>query len=176
MGRAAAVPLGGAVLAALVTGLSPPVAGSHGDPARAATRGWVRVNQQGYLPGEPQQARLMTTAPVSGTRYRVTDSSGTVVQRGRVPSRSAGSWGRRIRAVYRLDLGALHRPGRYRVSTTGGVSTRSPWFRVSSADAVFGSILDAGVAFDRNQRDGAAVVPGPLQRSPSHLNDGRASV
>jgi len=176
MGRATAVPLGAALVAALVTGLSPQVAGSHADPARAATRGWVRVNQQGYLPGEPKQARLTTTAPVHGTTYRVTDSAGTVVLRGRVPARSTGSWGRRIRAVYRLDLSALHTPGRYRVSTTGGVSTRSPWFRVSSAEAVFGSILDAGVAFDRNQRDGADVVPSPLQRMPSHLNDAHASV
>src|SRR4051812_1106198 len=143
MGRAAAVPLGGGGPPPPRSRLSPPGAGAPRRPAPApsrgggpghppghlprrappappvspppgATRGWVRVNQQGYLPGEPQQAGLMTPAPVSGTRYQVTDSSGTVVQRGRVPARSAGSWGRRIRAVYRLDLGALHRPGRYR--------------------------------------------------------------
>jgi endoglucanase len=176
MARATVAPLGAALVAALVTGLAPQVAGSQAHPARAATRGWVRVNQQGYLPGEAKQARLMTTAPVRGTSYQVTNSSGAVVLRGRVPARPVGSWGRRIRAVYLLDLSALHAPGRYRVSTTGGVSTRSPSFLVSSADAVFGSILDAGVAFDRNQRDGADVPAGSLQRTPSHLNDAHASV
>jgi len=176
MGRATVVPLGAALAALLVTGVQPQVTGSPAASGRASTRGWVRLNQQGYLPGEPKQARLMTTAPVRGTTYRVTDPGGAVVLRGQVPARSEGSWNARIPAVYRLDLSPLRTPGRYRVSTVGGVSARSPWFRVSSAEDVFGPILDAGVAFDRNQRDGADVVPGPLDRRPSHLLDRRASV
>lgn len=139
-----------------------------------AIDGVVRVNQQGYLPDEPKQARLMTSARVTGTHYRVRDSSGRVVLRGRVPAATTGSWNARFPAVYRLDLSALHTPGRYRLSTVGDVVALSPWFRVKSAGRIFGRLLDAGVLFDRNQRDGANVVAGPLHRKPSHLLDRRA--
>jgi endoglucanase len=177
MRRAAVGPLGAMLAAVLAAGLAPQTAASRtADGSRASARGWVRVNQQGYLAGEPKQARLMTTAAVHGTTYRVTDPSGTVVLRGRVPARPTGSWNARVPAVYRLDLGPLRAPGRYRVETHGGVSAHSPWFRIRSVGSVFGPILDAGVAFDRNQRDGADVVAGPLDRRPSHLNDQRASV
>src|SRR3954451_1959410 len=176
MGRAAVVPLGATLLAALVAGLTPSVAGADTHARATSTHGWIRVNQGGYLPGEPKQARLMATATLHGTTYRVTDRSGAVVLRGRVPARPTGSWGPRVRAVYRLDLSGLRTPGGYRISTRGGGSTRLPWFRVSDATRVFGTILDAGVAFDRNQRDGAEVVAGPLHRRPSHLHDRRASV
>jgi endoglucanase len=136
--------------------------------------GLVRVNQQGYLPGEPKQARLMSEAPAIGARYRVTNATGHVVLRGRVPAHSTGSWNARFPAVYKLDLSALRKPGRYRISTTGGVSAHSPWFRVRSAGSIYGTLLDAGVLFDRNQRDGADVVAGPLHRRPSHLLDRHA--
>jgi hypothetical protein len=147
-------------------------------PAIAAPRahGLIRVNQQGYLPGEPKQARLMSDAAVSDAGYRVTDAAGHVVLHGRVPARSTGSWNARYPAVYRIDLTGLRRPGRYRVATTGGVAARSPWFRVETAGRVFGTLLDAGVLFDRNQRDGADIVAGPLHRRPSHLLDRHASV
>jgi endoglucanase len=176
MGRTAVVPLGATLVAALVAGLAPAVAGSDAPASATPTHGWIRVNQGGYLPGEPKQARLMTTAAVHGTTYQVRDSSGAVVLRGRVPARPTGSWGSHVRAVYRLDLSALHAAGRYRVSTRGGVTAGSPWFRVSDAVHVFGPILDAGVTFDRNQRDGADVVAGPLHRRPSHLHDRHALV
>ena len=178
MGRAAVRPLGAALAALLAGGLvAGPAAGPalpRTVPAPGTTHGLVRVNQQGYLPGEPKQARLMTTAPVQDARYRVTDHSGHVVLRGRVPARSTGSWNARFPAVYRLELGRLHRPGRYRIEATGEVTARSPWFRVRRAGDIFGRILRAGVAFDRNQRDGADVVAGPLHRRPSHLHDRRA--
>jgi endoglucanase len=176
MARTAVVPVGVTLMLTLVPGASAATARTHVPSAAMQTRGWIRVNQQGYLPYEHKQARLMTTSPVHGARYRVLDSKGAVVLRGRVPARSTGSWNRHIPAVYRLDLGPLRSPGRYRVSTSGGVSARSPWFRVRGAGEIFGRILDAGVAFDRNQRDGADVVPGPLRRRPSHLNDRHAFV
>jgi endoglucanase len=144
--------------------------------AAPATHGLVRVNQQGYLRLEPKQARLMTEAGVADARFRVTDAAGHVVLRGRVPRRSTGSWNARFPDVYRIDLSRLRRPGRYRLSTTGDVTARSPWFRVRTAGPVFGRLLDAGVLFDRNQRDGADVVPGALHRRPSHLLDRHASI
>ncbi|HEY2879773.1 glycoside hydrolase family 9 protein [Nocardioides sp.] len=180
MRRAAVVPLGAtlaALLAAgLVTALPAGPALPQTAPAPGPAQGRIRVNQQGYLPGEPKQARLMTTAPVHDARYLVTDHAGHVVLRGRVPQHSAGSWNARFPAVYRLGLSRLHTPGRYRVATSGDVTTHSPWFRVRGAGDIFGKILRAGVAFDRNQRDGARVVAGPLHRRPSHLHDRQASI
>jgi endoglucanase len=164
------------VSTALVSGLSAAPAHPRTAAAPDPVRGFVRVNQQGYLPNEPKQARLMTTAPVHGARYVVTDSAGVVYLRGRVPRRSTGSWSPGFPAVYRLDLSPLHSPHRYRVEVRGGVTVRSPWFFVRGARAIFGPMLRAGVAFDRNQRDGYQVVPGPLHRRRSHLNDRDATL
>lgn len=168
-------PLGAGVAGVLVASLLAAPALSHG-ATETQTRGYVRVNQQGYLPGEPKQARLMSSARLNATRYVVTDRHGHPVLRGRVPTRSIGSWNASFPAVYRLDLTRLHRPGRYRISTAGDVTTRSPWFRVLGAGPLFGTLLRYGVLFDRNQRDGADVVAGPLHRRPSHLHDRHGSV
>jgi endoglucanase len=173
MTRATAGSLGAAAAGALVVGL---LAQPAAVAAAPRLHGLVRVNQQGYLPGEPKQASLMADAPVAGARFRVRDDNGKVVLRGRVPAHSTGRWNAHYPAVYRLDLSALHTPGRYRVITSDGVRARSPWFRVRSAGSIFGTLLDAGVSFDRNQRDGADVVAGPLHRLPSHLLDRTASV
>jgi hypothetical protein len=164
-----------ALATGLVTGPLPGAAPASATAAREPVHGLVRVNQQGYLSGEPKQARLMTTAPVHHTSFRVLDTTGHVVLHGRVPGRSTGSWSSRYPAVYRLDLSGLHARGRYRIAVRGGATARSPWFRVQDAGTVFGSILNAGVAFDRNQRDGSDVVAGPLDRQPSHLLDRHAS-
>ena len=64
-----------------------------------------------------------------------------------------------------------HQRGRYRIRTQGAVRTVSPWFEVTSARALFAPMIDHGVAFDQNQRDGDELVAGPLDRQPSHLND-----
>jgi len=179
MGRAVIGRLGAVVGAVVAGALTLPLLATPAlsqSPARAAATGFVRVNQQGYLPREPKQARLMLSARVTGARYAVTDAAGQVVLRGRVPRRPTGSWNAAYPAVYRLDLSALRTPGRYRVSTTAGATARSPWFRVLGPGAVFGTLLRYGVLFDRNQRDGRDVVPGPLHRRPSHLLDRHARV
>src|SRR6478752_4818039 len=79
-------------------------------------------------------------------------------------------------AVYRLDLTGVHVAGRYRVEVVGGATARSPWFSVRGPSNIFGALLRAGVAFDRNQRDGANVVAGQVDRQPSHLNDAQAGI
>ncbi len=106
--------------------------------------------------------------------FRVVDDSDAVVLTGQVPRHSTGAWSHRYPAVYRLDLGGLHTDGRYRVEVDGDATARSPWFFVSGSSDVFGALLRAGVAFDQNQRDGSGVLPGPLDRQPSHLNDAHA--
>jgi len=174
MRRAGVGPLGVAVAGVLVSGVLTTPAQSAGTPAQP--HGRIRLNQQGYLAHESKQARLMAAGPVSGATYRVADAAGHVVLHGPVPAHSTGSWNTSFPAVYRLDLTALRSPGRYRITTQGGVSARSPWFRVRTAGPVFGRILRAGVLFDRNQRDGADIVAGRLHRRPSHLLDRHALV
>jgi endoglucanase len=181
MRRPALVPLGAVLTAALVTGVAGGLPTGTAGTARAATpraavHGVVRVNQQGYLPGEAKQARLMTRASVRGAMFRVVDDSDAVVLTGPVPRHTTGSWSRRYPAVYRLDLTGVRVAGRYRVEVVGGATARSPWFSVRGPSNIFGTLLRAGVAFDRNQRDGANVVAGPLDRQPSHLNDAQAGI
>ena len=149
---------------------------SYAAPASDPVSGVVRVNQQGYLPGEAKQARLMTTRAVRGARFRVVDARGRTRLRGRVPARSVGRWNANYPAVYRLGFGRLRTPGRYRVVVAGTVRTASPWFRVLRPSGLFGTWLRYGVRFDQVQRDGAAVIPGALHRKPSHLLDRRAYV
>src|ERR1700759_4953769 len=72
---------------------------SYAAPA-APVSGVLRVNQQGYLPGETKQARLMTTRRVQGERFRVVDSHGRTRLRGAVPSRAVGRWNAHYPAVY----------------------------------------------------------------------------
>jgi endoglucanase len=166
----------GAMVATLATaqpstGATPTTRGG-----RATVHGLLRVDQQGYLPFETKPVRLMAAAAAGSTAYVVRNGAGHVVLRGRVPARPVGSWSKRFPAVYRIDLQALHARGRYRVSTQGGVTATSPWFRVLGAGAVYGQLLRDGVSFDQVQRDGADQVPGPLHRKPSHLLDRHALV
>jgi endoglucanase len=137
---------------------------------------FVRVNQQGWLRHETKQAILMASGPLGHTTFAVVGHRGHVVLRGTVPSTPVGSWSSRFPAVYRLDLSALHKPGRYRIRTHGAVSISSPHFLVAGAEDLYSPILDHGVAFDQNQRDGDQQLPGPLDRQPSHLNDAQADV
>src|SRR3954452_6645222 len=105
MRAATVIPLG-ATVAALVAGLTLGAvpAGVARTSATDAVPGVVRVNQQGYLPSEPKQARLMMRAPVHDATFRVVDDSDAVVLAGRVPRHTTGSWSHRYPAVYRLDL------------------------------------------------------------------------
>ena len=162
------IPLGGTP-----TRAAPMTAGASTAPA---VRAELRVNQQGYLRREPKSARLMASRELGRTTFEVVDDSGHVALRGRVPAQPAGYWSRSFPAVYRLDLSALHRVGRYRVVTHGAARAASPWFEVTSARVLFAPIIANGVAFDQNQRDGDEMVEGPLNRQPSHLLDRQAGV
>ncbi|OFE17343.1 hypothetical protein BA895_16255 [Humibacillus sp. DSM 29435] len=152
-----------------------------GAPNAAVTTatGVLRLNQQGYLAGEAKQGRLMVTRPLtashSPTTYTVTTDAGRRLFTHTLSLRSLGAWSQHYRAVYAVDLTAVRRPGRYRVTTAGGVST-SAGFEVSDAGTIYGALLTDGVAFDQTQRDGRNVIPGALSRKPSHLNDASATL
>ena len=145
---------------------------SDATPVSDPVTGVVRINQQGYLPGETKQARLMTTRAVEGERFRVVDAQGRTRLRGTVPARPVGKWNARYPAVYRLGFGRLKAIGRYRVVVAGPVRAVSPWFRVLRPGGVFGTLLRDGVRFDQVQRDGQQVVPGRCTASPPTCSTG----
>ena len=149
---------------------------SEATPASVPAAGVVRVNQQGYLPGETKQARLMTTRAVRGERFHVVDAQGRTRLRGTVPSQPVARWNAHYPAVYRLGFDRLTAIGRYRIVVAGAVRTASPWFHVLRPGALFGTWLRDGVRFDQVQRDGQQVIPGALHRKPSHLLDHHAYV
>jgi endoglucanase len=162
------------VLGGLLAGVLIATAGAAPAAASTPVRSVVRVDQAGFTPGETKQAYLMTTAPVHGARFVVTDRTGHRVLSGPVGATSRGPWNATWRAVYPIDLSALHTRGIYRISVTGGAT--SPAFRVQSAADLYGTIVRDGVTFYQTQRDGHDVIPGELRRRPAHLNDRAARV
>jgi endoglucanase len=168
MGLAAGVTVG------VVTGVmvvNSPVA------VNAAVTGFVRVDQVGFLPSETKQAYLMTSGSVSGATFSVVNSSGTAVVTGSVGATSRGSWNSSYPDLYPLDFSSLSTDGTYHIQVSGGgVSASSPGFAIESASALYGTMGSDGVNLFQVQRDGPNVITGALDRQPSHLNDGSASV
>jgi endoglucanase len=154
-----------------------PAAAPHSSPAlgQAARRlPRVRVDQLGYLPGEPKHARLMTAAKVGRVRFAVVDAHGRTALRGR--AHRVGRWNRNYHGVYDVAFTRLREPGRYRIVVRGNAHAVSPAFRVATRKAIYGALLRNGVRFDQVQRDGANVVRGRLGRKPAHLHDRHAHV
>jgi endoglucanase len=144
--------------------------------AASGVAGLVRVNQVGYLPGDTKQAYLMTPAAVTGAHFAVVNAAGHTVYTGTVGRTSRGTWNATYPDVYPIVFTALHTAGTYHVTVSGTAHGSSPTFRIESASSMFGSIVTDGVAFFQVQRDGADVIPGALDRRPSHLNDASATV
>jgi endoglucanase len=164
----------GVALAAAGPAAGSPAAGSPAAGAAPRTiRGLVRVDQVGYAVGEVKRAYLMAEAPADGARFAVLDAGGRTVLSGRV-GRPTGGWNGRYRAVHRIDVTRLRRPGRYRI-VVEGLATPSPAFRVATRRALFGKLVTDTVRFFQVQRDGAHV-PRRLHRRPSHLTDRHATV
>ena len=158
-------PLLAALAAALAAIAAAPLAAFAAAPAAA-----VRVDQLGYAPGESKVAYLLAAHAHPGAPFTVIDSAGAVVLSGTAgPSR--GRWNGRYAAVQPLDLSALTAPGTYRIAVAGPPAATSPAFRIDSAAALFAPRVADVVSFFQVQRDGAHVLPGPLARKPSHLND-----
>jgi endoglucanase len=145
-------------------------------PAEAAVAGLVRVDQVGYLPGDAKSAYLMTPAAVSGATFAVVDAWGHAVLTGKVGGTSRGAWNAAYPDVYPIAFSALTKPGRYHIRVSGAASGTSPQFLVAGADRLYGDLVAHGVSFFQVQRDGANVIPGALDRRPSHLHDAAASV
>ncbi len=175
--RRLAFATGTAALAGLIT-LTVCTTALSAAPVTAASpvAGLVRVNQVGYLPGDAKEAYLMTPAAVSGATFKVVNAAGTTVYTGTVDSTSRGKWNAAYPDVYPLTFTSLHAAGTYHITVSGAASGTSPTFHIESANAMYESVVRDGVAFFQVQRDGANVVPGALNRKPSHLNDASATV
>ncbi|MCC6493389.1 MAG: glycoside hydrolase family 9 protein [Pirellulales bacterium] len=136
--------LAGAALAAL------PPAGK--DAVRAEA--WIRVNQVGYLPGDPKIAVVSSDEPLSG-EFQVGEFRAAI-------GADQGAWGP-FAHNYRLDFSALHTPGRYEVSCG---QTKSPKFAIG-ADA-YRDVPAKLLQFMRLQRCGENPVTG----EKCHQQDG----
>lgn len=72
-----------------------------------------------------------------------------------------------------IDFSRLRIPGTYRLRVG---SSMSPPFLIGSRATVYGPLASRAVLFLEAQRDGAAVIAGPLGRRPAHASDSSARV
>ncbi len=126
--------------------------GSHpagrGAPAPQGDTGVaIRVNQLGYLPDAPKVAVVCVLAPSTISSFRIIDARNRTVFGPRTAD-AAGPFGP-CAATYRLDFGALRRPGVYRIVAAG---ITSPPVRI--ADDVYRGAADSLLAYMREQRSG----------------------
>jgi hypothetical protein len=148
--------------------------GSVGSLRLGATRGAtaaIRVDQLGYVPGETKTAYLLTSRR-KPPQFEVVDDQDETVLSGQAGA-SRGRWNARYRKVRPLDLSSLDDAGTYRVRAAG--ATSAP-FRIAPPATLFGPRVGETVDFFTAQRDGADVIPGPLDRRPAHLHDRRLRV
>lgn len=75
-------------------------------PAAWAEDAWIRVNQIGYLPGDPKIAVLSSAKPLSGS-FQVGEYAADI-------GADQGAWGP-FAHNYRLDFSSVKAPGKYRV-------------------------------------------------------------
>ena len=140
-------------------------------PARAATKGFIRVNQIGYEAGLSARAYLMTTAVVSGVNFSITNSGGTIVASGSIGA-TLGAWG--SYTVYPIDF-TLSAADTYTISVSGVKATTTS-FRVDTPVNLYTTPLANNLYFYENERDGSNFIATPLRTAPGHLNDATATV
>jgi len=174
MRRRGIVALAGLVALLVVVAFSPAAGGAATAAAERAPV-LVRVPQAGALTGVPLHAYVMSPNPLRGERFQLLDGSGHVVRSGPLGG-SAGKWNAAYRAVQPVDLGVLQDTGTYRVRILGSVTATSPAMPVGRPAAVSAKLTQDGTSFFTVQRDGRDVVPGILDRKPSHLLDRTATV
>jgi hypothetical protein len=142
-------------------------------PGRAAGADTiVRVNQVGFVAGDPVRAVVMSSSRVSGVAFRVERTDGARVAGGLI-GREGAAWNARYRHVAAITLGEPIAAGTYRIVVG---PRRSPPFSVEPANSLYGDLVNNSVRFFTAQRDGPDVVPSVLSRRPSHLADARAPI
>ncbi len=164
------------VCAGLALGIAAPSMAAPPASSAASSAAQLRTDQVGYLPADTKVAYLMAPKAITGENYQVVNSSGTAVAKGAVNAKSRGSWNSAYPDVYPIDFSSVSTPGTYHVVVSGAVSAKSDTFKVETAAQLYAPLVAGGVNFFQNQRDGADVIPGALNRKPSHLNDRSATV
>jgi len=129
-----------------------------------------RVNQVGYPAACPKVAFVMAGHTSHSRAFAVLNARGRVMFRGQASSPQR--WSSRY-VVYQLGFGALRTPGVYVLRFAGH---DSPPLRVGDAARLYRVLAGDALAFLQSQRDGAQVIPGPMHRKPSHLDDANAAV
>ena len=140
-------------------------------PGSAAARAYVRVNQVGYVQDGPKQAFLLSTQDHGGEPFDLVGDGRVVAFSGTIGA-DRGVWNDRYGHVNQIDFDAFADPGVYVLKAAGATS---PPFEIGSGSAVFDHLLSNALAFFQEQHDGRHVVPGLLDRKPSHLNDAHAT-
>jgi hypothetical protein len=146
--RALRAPAGVAV-AATVVGLVALSPSAQATPSPAAVRGYLRVDQVGYLPGTAS-VLLMTRSTVHAATITVRDSSGRTVEQERTGPRT-GWWSPSFPAVYRVALPGLRRLDH--VEDTGDLAF---YFEQATAPA---RVLDIGMVVPRKHYEELAAIP-----------------
>ena len=134
---------------------------AHAQQPATDSAAFVRVNQVGYRPDGPKVAVVCALRPVQLSRFTVEDTAGRTVL-GPLAVRRDGALGACVE-TWRLDFGALRRPGRYVVRAGAYVS---PAVRID-AD-VYRGLADTLMVFMRQQRSGY----NPFLRDSAHRFDG----
>lgn len=127
---------------------------ARAEPPEPGPGPWIRVNQVGYLPGDPKVAVLSGPGPLAGT-FRVGDFQADI-------GPDQGAWGP-FAHNYRLDFSAVRGPGRFRVRFG---EVESPEFSVGP-DA-YAKVPDALLRFMQIQRCGDDPIAGEPK---CHLQD-----
>ncbi len=126
---------------------------------------FIRVNQVGYLPGDPKVALALTNTNLAGRTFRVVrKKDGKTVFNGSV-GRDRGAYGA-FAHLYELDFSGLVQKNRYRLDLAGA---QSPFFEIGTA--AYNRLLALSLKFFQVQRCGDT---GPSRHGPCHLKDGRA--
>ena len=125
----------------------------------------VRTNQMGYLPDGPKVAVACAIGTARVDRFHVRDEAGRVVL-GPQPVRPSGAWGP-CAETWRLDFGAVQRPGRYHVVANGaGIEAVSRVIRIDAR--AYAGAADTLLFYMRQQRSGF----NPFFRDSVHRLDG----
>jgi endoglucanase len=146
--------------------------------AAGAQSAYVRVNQAGYEAGDAvHRAYLMSTAPESGSTFRVINSKGTTRYTAKVGN-LLGTWSHSAKLtyyVYALDF-TVPEAEIYTISVAGRVAAHSPAFAVDAKDMLYSGLLLNTLFFYETERDGRNYIPNALRDAPGHLKDANAGV
>jgi len=146
-------------------------------PARADSA-YVRVSQIGYEAGpSPLRAYLMSTAPETGTTFKVTGTDGHPAYQGKVGA-LLGTWAHSKTLAYQVYALDFVVPGgrSYTISVTGPIAASSPTFAVDRPEVLYPGLLVNTLFFYETQRDGSGYIPNALRTAPGHLKDKNATL